>query len=219
MRSPRMAIAPLSITRRCGSMVTTERPVQIQSADSAASAEMKSRKLQKRRIEWPWEKIFQAEGFRLAVEVGEHQFHIAAELPEDLAASAAGVCQRVGIGHNGHAPELACAFGDRLEDSHALGAEGQAVSGVLDVAAGVDAPREVLQRRAHFELGERRMGILPGAQCGFYQRVHLMASTTIHQFLRGPRRFQAAALLRSAILVRSMVRIAVIASRPWEVTW
>src|ERR1019366_251689 len=43
--------------------------------------------------------------------------------------------------------------------------------------------------------------------------------TTIHQFLRGPRRFQAAALLRSAILVRSMVRIAVIASRPWEVTW
>src|ERR1017187_831975 len=27
--------------------------------------------------------------------------------------------------------------------------------------------------------------------------------TTIHQFLRGPRRFQAAALLRSAILVRS----------------
>src|ERR1039457_4917282 len=77
MRSPRMAIAPLSITRRCGSMVTTERPVQIQSADSAASAEMKSRKLQKRRIEWPWEKIFQAEGFRLAVEVGEQQFQIA----------------------------------------------------------------------------------------------------------------------------------------------
>src|ERR1035438_3246755 len=71
-----------------------------------------------------------------------HQFHIAAELPEDLAASAAGRCQRIGIGHNGHAPELACAFGDRLEDSHALGAEGQAVSGVLDVAAGVDAPRE-----------------------------------------------------------------------------
>src|ERR1022692_3829964 len=116
---------------------------------------MKSRKLQKRRIEWPWEKIFQAEGFRLAVEVGEQQFHVAAELPEDLAASAAGRCERIGVRDDGHAPELACAFGDRLEDSHALGAEGQAVSGVLE-------------RRAHFELGERRMGILPGAQCGFY---------------------------------------------------
>jgi hypothetical protein len=100
---------------------------------------MKSRKLQKRRIEGPWEKIFQADGFRLAVQVCEHQFHIAAELPEDLAASAAGRSQRIGIRHHGHAPELARAFGDRFENGHALGAEGQAVSGVLDVAAGVDA--------------------------------------------------------------------------------
>src|ERR1039457_665722 len=167
MRSPRMAIAPLSITRRCGSMVTTERPVQIQSADSAASAEMKSRKLQKRRIEWPWEKIFQAEGFRLAVEVGEHQFHIAAELPEDLAASAAGRCERIGVRDDGHAPELACAFGDRLEDGYALGAQSQAVTGVLHVAAGVDVAGGVFQRRAHFEMGERGMGILPGGESGF----------------------------------------------------
>jgi hypothetical protein len=101
------------------------------------------------------------------VQVRKHQFHIAAELPEDLAASAAGRRQRIGVGHHGHAPELARAFGDGFEDGHALGAEGQAVAGVLDIAAGVDAARGIFQCRADLEMGERRVGVLPGARCGF----------------------------------------------------
>ena len=45
--------------------------------------------VQLRPIEGPWQKIFQAEWLGLAVQVRHHQFHIAAEFPEDLAAHSA----------------------------------------------------------------------------------------------------------------------------------
>ena len=111
------------------------------------------------------------EGFGLAVQVGQHQFDIAAELPEDLPAGAAGRRQHVGIGGHRDAAELARAFGDGFEDGHALGAEGQAVGGVFDVAAGVDAAVDVFQRRADLEVRERRMGVFAGRERGFDQRV------------------------------------------------
>ena len=43
------------------------------------------------------------------------------------------------------------AFGERLEHRHALGADGQPVGGVLDVAAGDDRRRRRLERGADLE--------------------------------------------------------------------
>ena len=54
-----------------------------------------------------------------------------------------------GVGDDGDHRELALAFGQRLEQRDALGADGQAVRRVLDVAAGEDAarPRSAARRR------------------------------------------------------------------------
>ena len=131
----------------------------------AASVETKRKKLQIRSIEGLREKIFQSIGFGFAAQVDQHDFDVAAELPEDLAAGAAGRRESVGIGGHGHAAELADAFGDGFEDGHALGADGEAVSGVLDVAAGVDAAGGVFDGRADLEFGDtarRRFRGRPG---------------------------------------------------------
>ncbi len=58
------------------------------------------------------------------------------------------------------ATELAVAFGQRLEDGHTLGADGQAVGGVLDVAAGDDLAVGGFESRADLEprvVGERAL--------------------------------------------------------------
>ena len=55
------------------------------------------------------------------------------------------------IGGHGDAPEFVRAFGDGLEDRYPFGADGEAVGGVLHVAAGVNAAALVFKRRAHLE--------------------------------------------------------------------
>ena len=130
------------------------------SAGSAANAERARRKkLQIRNIEGFGEELFQVVGFGFAGEVDQHEFDIAAEFPEDLAAGSAGRSQSVGIGGDGDAAEFSGAFADRLEDGDALGAEGESVGGVFDVAAGVDAAVDVFKRGADQELGEGREGV------------------------------------------------------------
>src|SRR5581483_6035527 len=120
-------------------MVTTNRAVQSQSAGSAPeSAAAKHSRLQKRRIEWPREKIFEAQAFRLAFRIREDQLDIAAKLPKNLPARSAGRGQHIGIGSDCDAMKTARAFGHSFEQSHALRAQGQAVRGVLDVAASVN---------------------------------------------------------------------------------
>ena len=79
-----------------------------------------------------------------------------AELPEDLAAGAAGRRRRCGVGDDGDARELAMPFGERLEHRDALGADGQAVGGVLDVAAGDDRAVGGLERGADLEAASSR---------------------------------------------------------------
>src|SRR5207253_8705567 len=60
--------------------------------------------------------FLQAVGPRLAGEVGEDHFEIAAELPEDLTARAARRRWRGGVRDDGDPREGAVSLGDRLED-------------------------------------------------------------------------------------------------------
>ena len=112
------------------------------------------------------EEIAQLVATRLAREVRENHFEVAAELPEDLAAGAAGRRRSLGIGHDRHAPELAMSFGQRLEHRHALGADRQPVGGVLDVAAGDHGAVGGFQRGADLELRIARAGKLAGLARG-----------------------------------------------------
>src|SRR5258706_16170045 len=79
--------------------------------------------LEIRNIEGLREEVFELIGFGLAVEVGEDQFHVAAKLPEDLAARSTRRGQGIGIGRDGHATEFSDALADGFEDRDALGAE------------------------------------------------------------------------------------------------
>ena len=108
--------------------------------------------LQERSVEGAGEQRPESQGFGLSVQVCEHQFDVAAELPEDLAAGSAGRRQYVRIGDYGHSDEVAGAFRDGLEDGDAFGANGQAVGGVFDIAAGENAAGFIFDRGAYLEL-------------------------------------------------------------------
>src|SRR5207244_6607581 len=127
----------------------------MKSAGSADSVRTKRKTLKIRDIEGFWEKIFQLIRFGFAVQVGQHQFHVAAELPENLPAGAARRRKDFGIGGHRHAAELADALGDRLEYGNTLRTQRKPVSGVLHIASGVYAPVDVFGRRAHQKLRER----------------------------------------------------------------
>ena len=99
-------------------------------------------------------------------QVGEQDFEVAAELPQDLAAGAARRRRRLGVGDDREAREGAVPFGERLEHRDPLGADGQAVGGVLDVAAGDDRAVGGFERGADLEVRERRIGVLAGAPGG-----------------------------------------------------
>jgi len=78
------------------------------------------------------------------MQVGKHDFHVAAELPQDLTARAAGRREVIGIGDNRYSGESARAFGDRFEDGDPFRTDGQTVSCVFDVTACVDTAGIVL---------------------------------------------------------------------------
>ena len=74
----------------------------------------------------------------LTLEIRKNDFKIAREFPQDLTARAARRGGRFGWGDHHDPAELAVTFGERLEYRDALGAHGEPVRGVLDVAAGDD---------------------------------------------------------------------------------
>src|SRR6185437_7309811 len=101
--SPATATAPFSITRRCASMVTTQRALQMASTGAGACANAaqplnNQTRLQKRRIKRSREQFFQSQSFALAAQVHQHDFDVAAELPQDLPACPAWWCERLAIG-------------------------------------------------------------------------------------------------------------------------
>src|SRR5712691_9143405 len=137
-------------------MVTTQRALQMASAGDCdcalADAHKKSRRkaavdrpltvavlLEKGRIEWPRKQILQSMGFGLAARIDQQDFEVAAKFPQNLAARPAGWRECIGVGRDGDPAEGADALRNRFENGDALGAERQAISRVLDIAAGVDA--------------------------------------------------------------------------------
>src|SRR5687768_15207887 len=71
-----------------------------------------------------------------AAEVRKNDLEVAAELPQDLPAGAAGWRGRSGVGDHGDSTESSMSFRQCLEHGHTLGAHGEAVCRVLDVAPG-----------------------------------------------------------------------------------
>ena len=101
-----------------------------------------------------------------ACRIRQDQFEISRKLPQHLPTRATGRRRRLGWGDDNHAPERAVSFGKRLEHRDALGADGQAIRGVLDVAAGDDRPVGRFERSADFETGLISVRVLAnGAGC------------------------------------------------------
>src|ERR1019366_4938307 len=171
MWSPATATAAFSITRRCASMVTTQRALQMASTGvgacaNAAGTLSNQTKLQVRRIKRPWEQLFEPQHFTLAAQIYQHNFDVAAKLPQDLAARPARRRERLGIGGDRDAPELTRAFGNRLKHGHALRAECQSISRVLDIAAGMHSAARIFERGAHAKFRIRSMRIFARRQRG-----------------------------------------------------
>src|ERR1700692_1715813 len=97
-------------------------------------------RLKERRIESPWKQGTEPERLSLPLQIGEGDFDVAAELPKDLPACAAGRREGFRIGHHGDACETPRPLRDGLEDGNAFGTEGQTVGGVLDITSRVDVP-------------------------------------------------------------------------------
>jgi hypothetical protein len=117
-----------------------------------------------RGVEGARKQVKRAFAFDFAVKIGEDYGHVAAEFPDDLAAGAAGRRERVRIGDDSDSVEFMRAFalGESLENGDAFGAEGQAVAGVFDVAAGEDASGFGSHGSTDAKMGERRVGVVAG---------------------------------------------------------
>jgi hypothetical protein len=77
---------------------------------------------QERTIERFWQERGHAIPFDFTLKVGEKNFGVAAEFPQDLATSAARWRERVRVGNDGDGVESALAFRNSLKDRYPLGA-------------------------------------------------------------------------------------------------
>src|SRR5579863_4122850 len=110
-------------------------------------------------------------GFGVATRIDQQDLDIAGKFPQNLAAGPAGWRESVGIGRGGEPAEGARAFGNRLENGDALGADREAITGVLDVASGMEAAGRVFERRPDTEMGIRRVRVFAGGERGFKQSI------------------------------------------------
>jgi len=117
-------------------------------------------------IEWQRQQILELMPAGLATQIGEDDFEVAAELPQDLPARAARWRRCDRVGDDGHPPEFAVPFGKRLEHRDAFSADREAVSRVLDVAASDDDAVGRFERRADLELRVGGPGVTPGTARG-----------------------------------------------------
>jgi len=96
-----------------------------------------------------------------ALQIRHDHGDVAAKFPDQLAASAARRREGISVSDYGNSVEPALAFADGFENGDALGANGEAVGSVLDVAAAKDSPRSGTKRRANAKVGVRRMRVFP----------------------------------------------------------
>src|SRR5260370_757926 len=104
-------------------------------------------------IKWQRQQVGQAIDAFHFLEVGEDDFEIAAELPENLPARTAWRRRVFRVRDDRDAREFPFAFGNRFDESDALGTDRQAVGRILDVAAGEDRAARRFQRGADLKAG------------------------------------------------------------------
>ena len=90
--------------------------------------------------------------FGFAVEIGENDRNVAAEFPDDLAASSAWRSQFLSIHDNGDPAEFRNAAGDALPNRDTLRTDGQAVACRFNIAASIDVAVLRLDGRTDLEV-------------------------------------------------------------------
>src|SRR5579872_2062494 len=123
------------------------------------------------RIEGLRKKIAHLERFRFAFQICQDHRNIAAKFPDQLAARAARGRKRVCIGDHGDGVKVTLAFAHGLENRNTLGAQGQSVGGVFDVAAAEDSARSGVQRGSNAKIRVRRVRIFTRLLRRFYERL------------------------------------------------
>src|SRR5712692_2820537 len=103
-------------------------------------------------IEWFRKEILHLPDFHFAFEVRRDHGNIAAKFPDQLAASATGRRQRVGVSYHRNGIEAALTFADGLEDGDALSADGEAISCIFNVATAKDSAGRSAKRGTHAKI-------------------------------------------------------------------
>lgn len=102
-------------------------------------------------IEWMWKQVAQSMGGRDSVQVRQHDLDVARKLPQNLTTRPTGWSRGLRVGHDHDTTKLAVTFGKSFEDCDAFRTDGQAVSGVLDVATSEDGAVPGFESCAHLE--------------------------------------------------------------------
>src|SRR6266581_105979 len=185
--SPRTARKPSSRMRRLLSIVTIVPPVISRSTDTASLDGICARAEGIRPSPIAQKSRCAEIDFYFALEVRHDHGNVPAEFPDELAAGAARRCFCDCFRDHRDGVEAALAFADGFEDGDAFGANGEAVSGVFNVAPAEDSAGRGAQRSAHAKIRVRRMRVFPCLPCGRNQAfilAHANASGTLQNILR-----------------------------------
>ena len=104
-------------------------------------------------VEAVGQQLPQAEALGLPLTVEADDLHLRGEFHHHLAAGAAGHAVVLTFPGDDDAHKVPVPLADGLEDGGALGADGAAVGGVFNVAAGENRAVGALQRRPHRKVG------------------------------------------------------------------
>src|SRR5712692_3835658 len=150
-----------------------------------------------RGIKWLGKQIPHAKHLSLSLEIRQDYWHVAAEFPDELAASATGGRQCVGVSDHGDGVEAAFAFADGFEDGNALGADGESVRGVLYIAAAENSTGRSAHRCSHSKIRIWRMSVL---SCPLRGRDQQVIFAHDFSFLRArlSRRYAIASAIRGS---------------------
>src|SRR5262249_56230672 len=88
----------------------------------------------------------------------------------------------VGGGEDGNGAEAGLSLGNRLENGHAFGADGQAIGSIFNIASGDNLAVHGLQGGADLEVREGSVGIPPNFESGFQQAADRVARLAGHSF-------------------------------------
>ena len=113
------------------------------------------------------EKIAQLIDDRLFVQIANGDLDVNGVLSEELSARATGWGESFCCGHDGDLTEAFRSFREGFQQGHPLGADGQSVAGVLDVAAGEHRAILGQQRSPDGEAGVLAAGEVAGLDSEF----------------------------------------------------